>query len=79
MALQRSTLTKLGLLVFALVFVSFLVRGFGQLLVGPRVATMLAGPLSILAAVVLVGLVGLWLLGRAGIVTIESPESADRD
>lgn len=65
-------LTKLGLLVFALVFVSFLVRGFGQLLVGPARATALAGPLALLAALVLLVLVALWVLGRVGVVTIES-------
>lgn len=68
----RSTLTKLALLVFGLIFVSFLIRGFGQFLVGPRTATLLAGPVAMLAAVVLVVVVGLWLLGRLGLVTIEA-------
>ena len=72
--MRQSTLTKLALLVFALVFVSFLIRGFGQFVLGPRTATMLAGPVAVLAAVVLTIVVGLWLLGRAGVVRIVEPE-----
>lgn len=77
--LQQTTLTKLGLLVFGLVFASFLIRGFGQFVVGPRRATMVAGPVALLAAAVLVTVVGLWLLGRVGLLSVESPGSADRD
>lgn len=74
--MQRSTLTKLALLVFALIFVSFLIRGFGQFLVGPRRATLVAGPVAMLAAVVLVLVAVLWVLGRLGIVEIETHEAA---
>lgn len=73
--MRQSTLTKLALLVFALVFVSFLIRGFGQFLVGPRTATLLGGPVALLAGALLVVVVSLWLLGRLGVVRIES----DRD
>lgn len=69
--MYQSTLTKLALLVFTLIFVSFLIRGFGQFLVGPRTATLLAGPVAILAAMVLVLIAVLWILGRLGIVEIE--------
>lgn len=69
--MRRSTLTKLSLLVFGLVLVSFIVRGFGQLLVGPRRATMVAGPIALLAAAVLLVVVALWGLGRVGVVSIE--------
>lgn len=77
--MHRSTLTKLGLLVFGLIFVSFLVRGFGQFVLGPRRATMLAGPLALLAAVLLVVVVVIWVLGRLGVVSIESPDGDTRD
>lgn len=70
--MQQSTLTKLALLVFGLVFVSFLIRGFGQFIVGPRRATMLGGPVALLAAAVLVVVAGLWVLGRIGVVEIEA-------
>lgn len=70
--MRRSTLTKLSLLVFGLILVSFIVRGFGQLLVGPRRATMVAGPIALLAAAVLLVVVALWGLGRVGVVSIEA-------
>ena len=75
--MRQSTLTKLALSVFALVFVSFLVRGFGQFVVGPRTATLLAGPLALLAAAVLALVVVLWTLGRAGVVRIEVDDASD--
>jgi hypothetical protein len=77
--MQQSTLTKLALLVFGLVFVSFVVRGFGQFVVGPRRAMLVAGPLAVLAAGLLGLVVALWLLGRAGIVRIDSVEPTDRE
>lgn len=75
--MQQSTLTKLALLVFALVFVSFVIRGFGQFVVGPRRAMVVAGPLAALAAVVLVFVVLLWVLGRVGLIEIEPPEPSN--
>lgn len=70
--MRQSTLTKLALLVFALIFVSFIIRGFGQLVVGPQRATMLGGPVALLAAALLVVVAALWLLGRLGLIEIES-------
>jgi hypothetical protein len=72
--MRQSTLVKLALLVFALVFVSFLIRGFGQFVVGPRRATMLGGPVAVLAAALLVVVAALWLLGRLGLIEIETDE-----
>lgn len=77
--MQQATLTKLALLVFGLVFVSFVVRGFGQFVVGQRTATLVAGPLAALAGVVLVAVVVLWLLGRVGLVSIESTDEVGRN
>ncbi len=73
--MRQSTLTKLGLLVFGLVFVAFVVRGFGQFVVGPRRATLLAGPVALLAALVLLVVLGVWVLGRVGVVRIEDGTS----
>ena len=69
-AVRRSTLVRLGLLVFGLVFVAFVLRGFGQFVVGQRRATLLAGPVALLAALVLLVVLGLWLLARAGVVEV---------
>ena len=69
--MNRTTLLNLALLVFVLVFLSFLVRGFGQFLVGTRTALALAGPIAFAAAVLLVLVLASWLLARAGILTLE--------
>lgn len=75
--MRQSTLTKLALLVFALIFVAFLIRGFGQFVVGPRRATLLGGPLAVLAAGLLTVVLALWFLGKLGVLEIE-PAEADR-
>lgn len=75
--MHQSTLTKLALLVFGLVFVSFLVRGFGQFVVGPRTATLAAGPVAALAGVVLVAVVALWTLGRLGLIEVEAADAEE--
>jgi hypothetical protein len=69
--MKRSTLVGLGLLVFLLVFVSFLVRGFGQFLVGMERALSLAAPIALGAAALLVFVVAYWLLAQAGLLTLE--------
>lgn len=72
--MQQSTLTKLALGVFGLIFLSFLLRGFGQFVLGTRGATMLGGPVALLATGLLVVVVALWTLGRLGVVEIEAGE-----
>lgn len=67
---RRSTLVRLGLLVFGLTLVAFVLRGFGQFVVGARTATLVAGPVAVLAGVVLVAVAGLWLLARVGLVDL---------
>lgn len=74
--MRRATLTKLALAVFGLVFLSFLLRGFGQFVLGTRGATMLGGPVALLAGGLLLVVVALWLLGRLGVIEIEA---ADRE
>jgi hypothetical protein len=68
---KQSTLTLLGLAVFGLVFLSFLIRAFGQFLVGMGTATLVAGPVAVAAAALLVVVLGGWTLSKLGIVTIE--------
>lgn len=62
---------------FGLVLLAFLVRGFGQFLVGSRRATMLGGPVALLAGGLLVVVVSLWLLGRVGLLRIETEERSE--
>lgn len=69
--MRRSTLTKLALLVFGLVFASFVLRGFGQFVLGTRGATLLAGPVALLGGGLLVLVLALWLLGRVGVIDVE--------
>jgi hypothetical protein len=54
------------------VFLSFLVRGFGQFVIGARTATLLAGPVAVVAAGLLLVVISLWGLGRLGVVPIET-------
>ncbi|MDZ7700886.1 MAG: hypothetical protein U5J98_01815 [Halobacteriales archaeon] len=72
--MRRTTLTKLALAVFGLIFLSFLLRGFGQFVLGTRGATMLGGPVALLAGGLLVVVVALWLLGRLGVIEIEADD-----
>ncbi len=69
--MQYATLGKLGLSVFGLIFVSFLVRGFGQFVVGQRAALRLASPIALAAAALAAGVVLFWVLARVGLVTLE--------
>ncbi len=57
--------------VFVLVFVAFLLRAFGQFLVGPRTATIIAGPLVVLAAALLIGVLGVALFAKLGLVSFD--------
>jgi len=68
---KQSTLTLLGLAVFGLVLLSFLIRAFGQFLLGVRTATLVAGPVAVAAAALLVVVLGVWSLSKLGILTIE--------
>jgi uncharacterized membrane protein YcjF (UPF0283 family) len=69
--MKYATLGKLGLAVFGLIFVSFLVRGFGQFVVGQGTALRLAAPIAFLAAVLAAGVVAFWLLARLGVTTLD--------
>lgn len=69
--MKRRTVTGLGLLVFLLVFLSFMVRAVGQFLVGPRRATVYAGPIALLAGLVLAVVIGVVIAGKVGVITLE--------
>lgn len=68
--MKRTTLSALGAAVFGLVFASFVVRGVGQLVVGPDLAIRLSLPVTLLAALALVTFLALWLLARLGVVAL---------
>jgi len=69
--MRRSSVLLLGLAVFGLIFLAFLIRAFGQFVVGTRTATLVAGPVAMLAGAVLLGVIGIALLAKAGLVTLE--------
>ncbi len=69
--MKRSTLGTLSMLVFGLILLSFLVRGVGQFVLGSRGVLLVAGPISLLAALLLVAVIGAWALDRLGLVTIQ--------
>lgn len=69
--MRYATMGKLGVLVFVLVLASFLVRGFGRLVVGADVAIRLATPIALVAVALVVFLVTFWVLAQLGITTLE--------
>lgn len=69
--MRRSTLTLAAVGVFALVLLSFLVRGLGQFVLGPRRVVVVVTPLSLLALALVLFVVGTWVLDRLGVVEIE--------
>lgn len=69
--MRRATLTTMALTVFGLVFVAFVIRGFGQFLLGPRRATLVAGPVALLAAGLLLVVLGTWVGARVGLIAVE--------
>lgn len=71
MRLKQATVTNLAMLVFGLIFVSFAIRGFGQLFVGRGAAMAVAGPVAVVAAGVLLFVLVFWTLSLVGITEIE--------
>lgn len=69
--MHRDTLNWLTLAGFGLILLSFLVRGFGQLVVGPQDVIRYAGPIAVVALVVLVVTAVLWSLDRVGVLSLE--------
>lgn len=72
--MKRTTLTGLGLSVFVIVFLAFLIRAFGQFLLGPRMATVIAGPIALLAGIILLGVISLAALAKLGLIPIDESE-----
>ncbi|MFB6312076.1 MAG: hypothetical protein ABEH64_12955 [Salinirussus sp.] len=69
--MRRSRFSLLGLLVFGLLFVAFVVRGFGQILIGQALSLRLAGIIAGAAGVLVVALVAFWILARLGVTSLE--------
>lgn len=70
--MKQVTLAKLAVSVFVLILLSFLIRGVGQFVVGHRTAMLVAGPVAVIAALIM-GLVALvWGLAWLGIISIEA-------
>ncbi len=65
--MTRRLATVLGLAAVVLAAASFVVLGFGQLLVGYRTALLVAAPAGTLAFALGFGLAVLGALGRAGV------------
>lgn len=75
--MNRSRAVGLGLVALGLAVASFVVMGFGQLVVGHRLAVLFAAPLGFSAFALAMGLAVLFVLGRAGIGPLADAE-ADR-
>jgi hypothetical protein len=69
--MDRHTLDVLTLVGFGLILVSFFVRGLGQFVVGRADVIQYAGPISALAASVIILAVAIWTLDRVGVVSLE--------
>lgn len=70
--MKQATLTKLALLVFVLIFLSFLIRGIGQFIVGQRTAMLVAGPIALIAAALICLVVAIWVFAWLGIASIQA-------
>lgn len=70
--MDRHTLDVLTLVGFGLILVSFLVRGFGQFVVGQADVIQYAGPISALAAAVILLAVAVWTVDRLGLISLEN-------
>lgn len=68
--MDRHTLNLLTLLGFGLILLSFLVRGFGQFVVGQRRALEFAGPIAVVAGGLLVVAAVAWTLDRVGVIRL---------
>lgn len=69
--MDSHTLDVLALVGFGLILVSFFVRGLGQFVVGQAEVIRYAGPISALAAAVILLAVAIWTLDRLGVVHLE--------
>lgn len=72
--MRRSSLTAMALGVFGLVLLAFVLRGFGQFLLGPRRAMLVAGPVALLAVGLLLVVLAVWSGARLGLIAVENGE-----
>ncbi len=73
--MMQATLAKLALSVFILIFVSFMIRGVGQFIVGHRTAMLVAGPVAIIAAALMCLVITVWGLAWLGLISIDTDDS----
>lgn len=69
--MKQRTFTLVGLAAFALVVTSFLILGFGRVLLSYQTARYLSAPTMFLAFALVVGLFGYGVLASVGIVELE--------
>lgn len=72
--MTRRRLNALVVLGFGLVLAAFLVRAFGQLVVGPDRALALAGPIALLAAAVFGFVLAVWTLAATGVTDLRNAD-----
>lgn len=71
-SMKRSTLSELGLLVFVFLFVSFMLRGFGQFVLGQHLSWQLGVAAALVAAGLVAVVVSYWVLAKLGITALEA-------
>lgn len=69
--MKRSTYLTLAVVTFALILLTFVVRGTTRLVVGDRNAALLSLPVGISAVALLIVLVSVAVLDRTGLWTLE--------
>lgn len=69
--MKRSTFVRLGLGCFALVIVTFIVRGLTRLVLGDRVSAVLSLPFGLLALGLLLALTAIALMDVVGVRRLE--------
>lgn len=70
--MKQATFAKLALSVFVLIFLSFMIRGVGQFIVGHRTAMLVAGPVAVIAALLIGVVVAIWVFAKLDIIHIEA-------
>lgn len=69
--MKQSTFVKLALVTFGLVLVNFMIVGFGRLVVSFDVARLIAAPVTVVTAVLMVYLFLRAVLAKLGVWEIE--------
>lgn len=65
--MNRSTFVTLGILAFASILITFIIRGTTRLVIGDRMSLLLALPAATVSVILVVTLVGIAALDLSGI------------